>query len=46
LQAKTVGEQLRKENGAARASDLIEAFLNQRPPAEKESNELTYASRN
>ena len=46
LQAKTVGEQLRKENGAARASDLIEAFLNERLPAEKESDELTYASRN
>ena len=46
LRAKAVGEQLRKERGAARACDLIEEYLDRIPPGQKESRELTYASGN
>ena len=46
LQAKAVGEHMRRENGAARACDFIEAFLTSGQPAKKENNELIYASGN
>lgn len=46
LQAKEVGATLRKENGAARACDLLEEFLGGPKMSEKESEELAYASRN
>ena len=44
LRAKVVGEQLRKERGAARAGDLIEEYLDRIPPRQKESRDLIYAS--
>jgi len=43
--AKSVGEQLRNEQGAARACDAIEEFLEQLPP-ETTKRELTYAAGN
>ena len=46
LQAKTVGDQLRRENGAANAVALIQQLLSELPGAKKENNELTYASGN
>ncbi len=46
LQAKTVGEQLRREKGAARACDFIEEYMDSGKAAEKENNELIYASGN
>ena len=46
LKAKVVGEQLRKEQGAARACDAIEEFLEQLPPAETRNRELIYAAGN
>lgn len=46
LQAKAAGERLRSENGAARACDLIQKFLDDLPPAERENRELIYASGN
>lgn len=46
LRAKVVGEQLRKERGAARACDLIEDYLHGIPPRQKESRDLIYASGN
>jgi UDP:flavonoid glycosyltransferase YjiC (YdhE family) len=46
LKAKSVGEQLRNEHGAARACDAIEEFLEQLPPPENRKRELTYAAGN
>ncbi len=46
LKAKMVGEQLRKEQGAARACDAIEEFLEQLPPPETRNRELIYAAGN
>ena len=46
LKAKMVGEQLRKEQGAARACDAIEEFLEQLPPPETRNQELIYAAGN
>jgi rhamnosyltransferase subunit B len=45
-QAKNVGEQLRKENGARRACDLIQEFLEGVPNGEGQNRELSYASGN
>jgi rhamnosyltransferase subunit B len=45
LKAKSVGEQLRNEHGAARACDAIEEFLEQLPP-ETTKRELSYAAGN
>lgn len=45
LKAKSVGEQLRNEHGAARACDAIEKFLEQLPP-ETTKRELSYAAGN
>lgn len=46
LQAKAIGEQLRRENGAATACDLIQKFLDELPSPEQENKELVYASGN
>ena len=46
LQAKTVGEQVRREHGAARVCDFIESYLESGKPSEKKNNELIYASGN
>jgi rhamnosyltransferase subunit B len=43
-QARTVGEQLRAENGAAVACDLIEAVLDDKAPREEAREELMYAA--
>ena len=45
LKAKSVGEQLRNEHGAARACDAIEEFLEQLPP-ETTKRDLSYAAGN
>jgi UDP:flavonoid glycosyltransferase YjiC (YdhE family) len=42
--AKTVGEQLRHENGAATACDLLEEVLRDNQPAAHTSKELLYAA--
>jgi UDP:flavonoid glycosyltransferase YjiC (YdhE family) len=42
--AKTVGEQLRRENGAAAACDLLEEVLRDNQPAAPTSKELLYAA--
>jgi UDP:flavonoid glycosyltransferase YjiC (YdhE family) len=46
LKAKTVGELLREEHGAARACDAIQEFLDRQPPRQTKQRELTYASGN
>lgn len=46
LRAKMVGEQLRKERGAARACEAIEEYLEQLPPRESKNRELIYAAGN
>jgi rhamnosyltransferase subunit B len=46
LKAKSVGEQIRKENGAAQACDAIQELLDRVPPQPAENRELTYASGN
>jgi rhamnosyltransferase subunit B len=46
LKAKEVGSRLRRENGAAAASDLIEDFLSGFRGRERETEDLAYASRN
>jgi rhamnosyltransferase subunit B len=46
LKAKMVGEQVRKEQGAARACDAIEEYLERLPPPETRNRELIYAAGN
>lgn len=46
LRARKIGEQLRKEHGAARACDAIEEFLQKVPPPETKDRELIYAAGN
>jgi UDP:flavonoid glycosyltransferase YjiC (YdhE family) len=46
LKAKEVGSRLRRENGAAAASDLIEDFLSGFRGSQRETEDLAYASRN
>jgi UDP:flavonoid glycosyltransferase YjiC (YdhE family) len=46
LKAKSVGEQIRKENGAAQACDAIQELLDRVPLQPAENRELTYASGN
>ncbi|HKR61624.1 MAG TPA: glycosyltransferase [Pyrinomonadaceae bacterium] len=44
--ARMVSEQIRKENGAARACDAIQEVLDGLPPRHADNRELTYASGN
>ncbi|CAN5868733.1 glycosyltransferase [soil metagenome] len=46
LKAREVGACLRRENGAATASNVIEEFLSCFPRTETANDDLTYASRN
>jgi len=46
LRARLVSEQLRNEHGTSRACDAIEEYLEQLPPREIKSRELSYAAGN